>query len=602
MKETSLLEALCRLVKDCAEQCSTPASRDIQEIRMRVAHEGLSFLTITLPSFSKDFFKCLENRRVSTDLFLGWKKRRGLPEFLRGFLCQCFDATTGEVIDGQHIVIQSVRQICNFYKKILLDCTPERTKNAFQKYCRTDDDLSGVNPMDLQGTFLKDYRSISRIIVGTLFPDDINPYELIPHHGPGATVEKVSGNQKFCSPDITWPSRLEKAGFGPDMMYSSEECYHNSPVNFPSIDESSELAVRVISVPKTLKTPRIIAIEPVAMQFAQQSLKDLIVERIDRCDITSGHINFIDQSINQRLAIQSSLDGKLASLDLEEASDRIPNWCSQILFEVNPTLNMLIQACRSRNAILPDGTKISLWKFSSMGSALCFPVEALHFFVLLIMAGLRQRNLNVTVKNIKCLRRDVYVYGDDIFCPVDWVDSVIDVFQNFGSKVNRDKSFYNGNFRESCGKDAYAGLDITPTYARRPFPTRKRDASAIISWVATANQLLLKGYLGCYRYIQEMVETITGPLPSVDNQCSGIGWIDGERRGKRRLHPSYHSVQVRTLVPRVKYKIDKLDGYGALAKCLTMLTRSKTCTAGNEHLERTAVTGAVRLQSQWVDL
>lgn len=572
MQTSKFLDLLQALLKDCGDMCLTETSRDFLEIERRVQHEGLSFLTITLPNFAKDFEKALEQGFMSTDLFCGWRKRQHLPEFLRGFVCQCFDVKTGGIVNGLECYkpIRAVRQVCYLYKKVNLDCAPQRVFQAFEKYKRTERDLHEVTPASIPADLLDSYRYCSRAIIGRLFHERICGEDLTPHHGPGSTADRILGNKKF-EPSYSWPRRLEKVGLGQDRAYSSEECYYQSSDCGPLIEESDELPVRVITVPKTLKTPRIIAMEPCAMQMAQQGVKDFIVEKLETHHWTKGHINFKDQSKNRSLALDNSKSRQLATLDLEEASDRVPTWLVSDLFEANRDLQELVLSCRTRVASLPDGC-IKLVKYASMGSALCFPVEALHFFVLLLVSGLKHRALPITAENIYKLTRQYYVYGDDIICPVDEVNTITDVFQKFGSIVSRTKSFSKGFFRESCGMDAYNGFDVTPIYVRKTIPNRMDEAPEIISSVSTANQLSLKGYVRASMQIRNWIESLTGTLPIVDAESGGLGWQFGVAEGcKFRYNRRYQRHEVLTYVVRVHFKSDAIDGYAALAKCLYRL-------------------------------
>jgi hypothetical protein len=58
------------------------------------------------------------------------------------------------------------------------------------------------------------------------------------------------------------------------------------------------------------------------------------------------------------------------------------------------------------------------------------------------------------------------VYGDDIVCPTAWVKEVFTILDSLGFLVNKEKSFVDGPFRESCGKEYLHGVDVTPIYYR----------------------------------------------------------------------------------------------------------------------------------------
>lgn len=601
MKDSSsLLRVLHTLIKECAAQCSTDASRDVQRINERFRHEGMSFLTITLPDFCQDFFQGLEEGWVTSDLFRGWKKRLCLPAFMQGFTSLCFDARTGRRFDEPHIhAIRSVRQVGLFLKKIKLDCTEERTAKALNQYIQTDSELFGITS-SVPRVLLEEYRRVARMVTGTVFHDVIDLDEIVPHHGPGSTAEKCTGNDKYrflCA----FHDRL-RPWFDESIFFNSEESFYLSGVEIPVLSEAEESPVRVTTVPKTQKSPRIIAMEPVIMQMVQQGLKDYVVRRIETSPITGGHVNFKDQSVNRTLAQRASRSLSNATLDLSEASDRVSNDLVKILFEVNGELNDMIQSCRSTHALLPNGQKLKLNKFASMGSALCFPVEALFFFVLLILNGLRHSALPPTLRNILHVSKRYYVYGDDIICPVDEVESIFTLFATFGCKVSKTKSFFKGSFRESCGMDAYGGVDITPVYMRNSIPSRRRDVGALVSCVATANQLHSIGFTETALSLKDSVELVLGKLPSVESTCAGIGWSFGEYVSKRRTSPNYQRLEVQTFSVVPLKKEDTIDGYSALSK--TMLLGRIPKKDGDEpldsQLERTVRRGALTLKRRWV--
>lgn len=606
MKAASTNLLLC-LLRDLEENLGSTVhvSRDVAYVKQRLKHEGLSFLTISLPSFSKDFFLALERGWIDSDLFIGWKKRKCLPEFLRGFTESVFDTITGRILDEPNLYsIHAVRQVCNLWKKIKLDCTPARIKQAYDGYKRTDDSLREYCP-DVAD--LRSFRIVSRIVVSSFAGREVDVDVLTPHHGPGSTAEGLTGNQKFLVK--TWPLRLEPF-FTPDILFGSEENYHDSNVELEELTEEKEIPVRVTSVPKTLSTPRIIAMEPVAMQMAQQAVKDYLVKRIQQYGMTAGHVNFRDQSINQKLALRESRQRRLATLDLSEASDRIPNDMVKLLFEVNPALSDLVQRTRSRVARMPDGSEFELFKFASMGSALCFPVESVYFYVLLILAGLKSASLPPSTQNIRMVCKDIYVYGDDLICPVHQVETTVALFSSFGSKVGLSKSFFKSAFRESCGMDAFDGNCITPIYLRNPMPRSQRDASAITSFVATANQFNECGLYRTRDCLKTVVESITGRLPEVEQTCSGLGWHFTTGGNAGRTSARYQRKEVLTLVPSISYKKDCLEGYHALAKCfLKSALRGKgppdpySIEVDDEkHLLRSPRRGVVALKRRWVSV
>jgi hypothetical protein len=74
----------------------------------------------------------------------------------------------------------------------------------------------------------------------------------------------------------------------------------------------------------------------------------------------------------------------------------------------------------------------------------------------------RPPNLEVISEYASKLR----VFGDDIAVHSRYFDAVCSGLEIHNLKVNRVKSFSKGNFRESCGLDAFKGVDVTPLRLR----------------------------------------------------------------------------------------------------------------------------------------
>jgi hypothetical protein len=340
------------------------------------------------------------------------------------------------------------------------------------------------------------------------------------------------------------------------------------------------------------------------MQYTQQGIRDSLYEIIESHWPSSGHVNFRDQSINQSLAMTSSSDGRLATIDLADASDRVPRDLALSMFDSNPDLRDAIDACRSRNAELPDGTIIGpLNKFASMGSALCFPIEAMYFYTICVVALLREMDLPVTQSSVSQLDGLVHVYGDDIIVPVAYADTILDHLQKYNCKVNHSKTFVTGKFRESCGIDAYDGVDVTPTYIRRLRPQNRRQASQVISWVSTANSFYLKGYWRTSQYMFSCIEKILGSLPYVSEDSEGLGRVSYlGYRSIGRWNRTLQRFEVKAWVPSPIRRTDVLDGHGALMKSFLKLEGLTDLWASRDarHLEQSELSGEVAIHLRWV--
>jgi hypothetical protein len=395
---------------------------------------------------------------------------------------------------------------------------------------------------------------------------------LLPRHGPGSTAEAITGNKKYVPGKFPWFTGLDAHFRLGELLFNTEESWYHSDLEVPTVSDPREMPVRVVTVPKTQKGPRVIAMEPVAMQMAQQAVKERVVDALEHHWLTAGHVNFTDQSVNQQLALESSVTRRLATLDLSSASDRVPRDLIWLMLDVNPLLRDLVFSTRSQFAAVDGFDLIHLNKFASMGSALCFPVEAMFFTTLVLLARLKHNNLPITLTSIADMMRDVYVYGDDILVPADEVETTITTLRGFGSIVSPGKSYWLGSFRESCGMDAFEGRDVTPIYLRSPIPRSQKDSRAVVSSVATCNLLHERGFFRTSQLLAKYVEEVVGVLPQVAATCSGIGWrFAREKENLARYCRRLQRFEVRTLVPEPILKKDVLTGWPALTKCLLKL-------------------------------
>lgn len=563
-----LLSILHNLILDCGERCGTDVKeleRDFRYIESRTKHEGLSFLTITLPRFCDEFFLCLVAEQVGQEAFIGMKRFRCLPSFLRGFTNRVFNSLTGSLLPEVCTdAIRSIRQICYLVKKIKLPCSNERTRAAYTDYRETDQNLSEPNWESDECVL---YAQVSRMLCQNVF-SDYNILDLFPKPGPGSVSERYSTHQKFNNL-VRWPIRYETV-----FPYDFCCCYNINHLldTYSDLQEilcEDEPCIRVGDVPKTQTAPRIIGLEPNAAMFTQQALKTYMYKSIESHWITSGQVNFTDQGINQCLALVGSVTSEWATLDMKKASDMVLLSHVRVAYSGVPQFLEALLTARTSKAELPDGEIITLRKFASMGSAICFPVEAIHFFCICVAARLNRWGLPCTLRNIYKMSRKVYVYGDDIIVPTDEVQSVLHFMHKLCAVVNHKKSFFSGRFRESCGVDAYDGEEITPIYLRNLLPQDRADTNAFISSVATGNQLYKAGYYRTFNYLRNKIDSpnLYGKLPSISSlETSAIGWLKPFKPPKRVLRYNKGIQQEEILVPQAfpLRKKDSVKGWPAL--------------------------------------
>jgi len=522
--ESDQLDLVTALFKDVQSQIaveSVDVKRDLEILRKRVEHEGSSFVKITLPDYGADFESALKSGCIDTSHFRSFKKCKGIPAFMQGILCHVFDRQTGKILDKPDTqAIAAIRQICYTFKKVKEPCAPFRQHEALRTFVK--DESIFDEPLELTDVSL--FQEVSDVLWVNVIGSEMDLSMLTPQHGPGAVAEKLASNAKYSMQ--RWHERLEPyfPAYPNLVGCSNPDIGQQRLEEVEFVDEADESPVRVITVPKTSKKPRIIAIEPACMQYAQQALKRWLYATLESSVLTAGHINFTDQRINQYYALESSVTGWYATLDLSSASDRVPRDLALSMFDCNPDLRDAIDACRSRRAQIFDEESIPLRKFASMGSALCFPVEAMYFYTICVAALIRHYRLPVTYGSVYNMSRKVYVYGDDIIVPTDAAAAVSETLHKYYCKVNVGKSYYTGNFRESCGMDAYDGADVTPVYVRTKAPRNRRNAKELISWTETSNLLFKRGYWKASTFMKNKVEGIIGKLPVTQDEVGGLHW------------------------------------------------------------------------------
>lgn len=206
----------------------------------------------------------------------------------------------------------------------------------------------------------------------------------------------------------------------------------------------------LFTVPKNNQVDRAACKEPDMNMYLQKGVGTFIRNRL-----RSVGIDLNDQTRNQELARIGSIDGSLATLDLSSASDSVSDRLVWTLLP--PKLYSYLDMIRSHYTLLDNGS-LHRWNlFSTMGNGFTFELESLIFWA-----------LAKSVVSHMGLTGDVSIYGDDIIVPVEAATPLMCLLVQVGFKVNTEKSFYTGNFRESCGAFYYKGIDVKPFYIKKP--------------------------------------------------------------------------------------------------------------------------------------
>lgn len=136
------------------------------------------------------------------------------------------------------------------------------------------------------------------------------------------------------------------------------------------------------------------------------------------------------------------------------ASDTVSRELVYMLFPVD--FACLVDDLASSETELEGVPQPKLEKISSMGNGFTFELETLIFWAL----------ATSVCDFLGVDSTDVSVYGDDIIVPTETVSSLLETLEFLGFRMNQEKSFWSGKFRESCGKDYYFGIDVRPYFQK----------------------------------------------------------------------------------------------------------------------------------------
>jgi hypothetical protein len=205
---------------------------------------------------------------------------------------------------------------------------------------------------------------------------------------------------------------------------------------------------RFFTVPKDSEKYRGACSEPSLNLFYQLGYGRAMRSRLKRSgiDLIKG------KEIHMRVAREASVTSSLATLDLSNASDTISMSLVKLILPAR-WYEALVRL-RSPKTLIAGRWHV-LEKFSSMGNGFTFELETLIFLCLALAVPSQEELI---------AGRNVFVYGDDIIVPSAIAKDVISVLSFFGLSINKEKSFIDGWFRESCGGDYFMGVDVRPFF------------------------------------------------------------------------------------------------------------------------------------------
>jgi len=599
--------------------------RDYSRLQMIIDRNEGWFFTIFLPTLSKHLLRCIDKRQFLPFSGPHMRVKKGcvFPRLFSGLTELLFDNRGALVEDADGTPLLFLQTLCAGAKKLRMECDDATVRRTVESFVQVEEDVcsptlnwgSTILDCDRRLSIVSDDSFACESQTGFLRNElyarssDHLPYlraiqsvsdrivssfgsphyaDLRPRHGPGAISDRRVNPSKYQFSN--WSEKLEWCFPSSRFGYPNQR-YWLQPVDEKDNDtrfRGDHVPSKLVAVPKTQKGPRLIAAEPVANMWMQQSLLEFLEKSIYKTPLQNC-IAFRDQSLSGKLALESSLTRSHATIDLSDASDRLSCHLVERLFRSNRDLLEAFNAVRTDFLHIPEkmGKEfprlIELKKFSTQGSALTFPVQTIVYAIVSIGVLIEHSKKRVNASTIKWASKEVRIFGDDIIVPNMIVDKVSEYLKVLGFKVNDTKTFSEGNFRESCGVDGYKGQDVTPAYILEAYhPSRPGSISSLVE---CSNNFFKKGFFHAAEAIKSTLpKEILKRIPIVAFSKEDVGYEVGGRSGafgfisfcggdrgtnRSRYNWHLHREEIQVLVPSARVSKTRIRGDFALHQYFT---------------------------------
>lgn len=288
--------------------------------------------------------------------------------------------------------------------------------------------------------------------------------------GSGASIAGRGGDfyTKMFSSELTttgYPLYAEYRSNISDLpSWAEAERFRFLKCNGPKLVDGNRLSC----VPKNIDISRTICTEPTLNMWYQLGLGNIIRERLKSFfGIDLRFTADVNRNMARLGSLGSDTSWSFSTIDLESASDSISLTLVEELFP--QWFSSLLKYLRSPVSRLPDGSALPLNMVSTMGNGFTFPLQTLIFSAV-VSAVYKERSVGkkfpLTPHRVDSDEPNWSVFGDDIVVRSDTYDRVIHLLDLLGFKVNADKSFNRGPFRESCGCDYFKGHMVRGVYLK----------------------------------------------------------------------------------------------------------------------------------------
>lgn len=429
--------------------------------------------------------RIVDEQTLNHDDF-AWKLARSLLEDFKPFLSGVFhDAaneaislcsveklrglTSGKEDSYQPYQMKTERQILDLFKKFSfsqdLRTPAELRDDSIKKFMDNQERLSNfcISTGKTERSILFGARGYADKILG-----DFSELEICERatfgkkSSVGIPMRKACESERYEAPitgsceHIAWYDRYYSVWNRPGANYSRKRAELFTKPPYRVID-----TLEAVLVDKTWKSLRMIMPNTTLGTLYSSGLGRTIEDRLRAFGYDIKHL----QPVHGVLAKFGSITGSLVTADQSMASDNIT---VQLVDAILPRRWAQALKFGRIEEIALYGKQVKTPTFSTMGIGFTFPLQTLVFLCLLLSI---RDHLELDEQTV------VSVFGDDLIYDSRMHSTVVDVFPGLGLVLNLDKTFAEGNFRESCGFDFFRGIDVRPFHLKRastPFAGKRR--------------------------------------------------------------------------------------------------------------------------------
>ena len=215
-----------------------------------------------------------------------------------------------------------------------------------------------------------------------------------------------------------------------------------SPSGEPCYEVCNSL--KLVEVPKSWKSFRLIMPNTLIGSYYTYGLGLLLAEALKEEGLDIAKL----QNQHKLYAQLASIHRAWVTADMSNASESFLFW---LMSRLLPQKWLRALNCGRTRYYVRNGKSYAYSSFMAMGIGFTFPLQTLLFYAIIksCCALLKIDGL-------------ISVYGDDLIYPRKIHCYVKSVLTDIGMLLNKDKTYVESHFRESCGGDYYHGVDVRP--------------------------------------------------------------------------------------------------------------------------------------------